>query len=52
MRSQPDKILGIKISVTAWLVYTAFGAPYIIREQFPAMSLSESGTLNVIGYFG
>jgi hypothetical protein len=41
-----------RVFAICWLVYTAFWTPYLLREHFPAFTLSESGTLNVEGYLG
>ena len=41
-----------RVFVTCWLVYTAFWTPYILREHFPALTLVESGSLNVERYLG
>jgi hypothetical protein len=40
------------VFLTCWLVYTIFWTPYIVREHFPAITISESGTLNVERYLG
>lgn len=42
----------LRVFLTCWLVYTVFWTPYIVREHFPAVALSESGSLNVERYFG
>jgi hypothetical protein len=39
-----------KVFLTAWLVYTVFWTPWIVREHFPALTLAERGTLNVEPY--
>ena len=41
-----------RVFVTCWLVYTAFWTPYLVREHFPAISLMETGSLNVERYLG
>ena len=41
-----------RVFATCWLIYTAFWTPYLLREHFPAFTLSESGTLNVERYLG
>ncbi len=41
-----------RIFLASWLTYTVFWTPYIVREHFPAMTLAESGTLNVVSYLG
>jgi hypothetical protein len=41
-----------RVFLTCWLVYTALWAPYIVREHFPAIALSERGSLNVSRYLG
>ncbi|HEY7335061.1 MAG TPA: hypothetical protein VH639_09270, partial [Bryobacteraceae bacterium] len=39
-----------RVFLTCWLVYTVFWTPWIVREHFPAVTLSERGTLNVEPY--
>ncbi|QOY86135.1 hypothetical protein [Paludibaculum fermentans] len=46
------KALAWRIFFTCWIVYTVYWAPWIIREQFPALSLAEEGTLNVARFDG
>jgi hypothetical protein len=41
-----------RVFLTCWLVYTVFWTPYLIREHFPALTLAESGSLNVERYAG
>ncbi|HLH44921.1 MAG TPA: hypothetical protein VKV74_18170 [Bryobacteraceae bacterium] len=41
-----------RVFLTCWLTYTVFWTPYIVREHFPAFTLSERGTLNVEPYLG
>jgi hypothetical protein len=44
-----------RVFFTCWITYTVFWTPYIVREHFPAITLAESGTLNVerfLGYTG
>ncbi|HEY7337356.1 MAG TPA: hypothetical protein VH639_20865, partial [Bryobacteraceae bacterium] len=41
-----------RVFLTCWLVYTVFWTPWIVREHFPAITLSELGSLNVERYFG
>jgi hypothetical protein len=41
-----------RVFLTCWLTYTVFWTPYIVREHFPAFTLSERGTLNVDQYLG
>src|SRR5579862_6793969 len=41
-----------RVFLTCWVVYTAFWAPYIVREHFPAIALVERGSLNVDRYLG
>jgi len=41
-----------RVFFTCWLVYTVFWTPYIVREHFPALTLAESGSLNVERYLG
>jgi hypothetical protein len=47
-----DRSLAVRLFFTCWLVYSVFWTPYIVREHFPAMSLAESGTLDVSRYYG
>lgn len=46
------KALAWRLFFTCWTVYTAYWAPWIIREQFPALTLAEQGTLNVARFDG
>lgn len=41
-----------RVFLTCWLIYTAFWTPYIVREHVPAITLADSGTLNVERYYG
>jgi hypothetical protein len=41
-----------RVFLTCWLTYTVFWTPFIVREHFPAMTLSERGTLNAESYLG
>ena len=44
-----------RVFFTCWITYTVFWTPYIVREHFPAITLADSGTLNVqrfLGYTG
>jgi hypothetical protein len=44
-----------RVFFTCWITYTVFWSPYIVREHFPAITLADSGTLNVqrfLGYTG
>ena len=41
-----------RVFLTCWLVYTVFWTPYLVREHFPALTLAESGSLNVERYAG
>lgn len=41
-----------RVFLTCWMVYAAFWTPYIVREHVPAITLAESGTLNVERYYG
>jgi len=36
-----------RVFFTCWITYTVFWTPYIEREHFPAITLADSGTLNV-----
>ena len=42
----------LRVFLTCWLVYTVFWTPYIVREHFPAITLAESGRLDVKQYLG
>jgi hypothetical protein len=46
------KAMTWRVFITCWLVYTAFWTPYLVREHFPAISLMETGSLNVERYLG
>ena len=53
--SRDDKLASAKpyawrVFIVCWMVYTVFWTPYIVREHFPALTLLESGTLNVERY--
>jgi hypothetical protein len=37
---------------TCWFVYAVHWTPFMIREQFPAVSLATAGTLNVARFVG
>jgi hypothetical protein len=41
-----------RVFFTCWITYTVFWTPYIVREHFPAITLAESGTLNVQRFLG
>src|ERR1700683_5418590 len=41
-----------RVFFTCWITYTVFWTPYIVREHFPAITLAESGTLNVHRFLG
>ncbi len=41
-----------KVFFTCWITYTVFWTPYIVREHFPAITLADSGTLNVQRFLG
>jgi hypothetical protein len=47
-----SRSLAVRLFVSCWLVYSVFWTPYIVREHFPAMSLSETGALDVSRYYG
>ena len=44
--------MAARIFITCWLLYTLHWAPWIVREHFPAVTLAESGTLNVARFLG
>lgn len=39
--------LGRKLFLTCWIIYALHWAPWLVREHYPAITLAESGTLNV-----
>lgn len=41
-----------RLFCTCWLIYTVHWAPFLIREQLPAITLATSGSLNVERYLG
>jgi hypothetical protein len=41
-----------RVFFTCWITFTVFWTPYIVREHFPAITLAESGTLNVQRFLG
>jgi hypothetical protein len=41
-----------RVFFTCWITYTVFWTPYIVREHFPAITLAQSGTLNVQRFLG
>jgi hypothetical protein len=41
-----------RVFFTCWITYSVFWTPYIVREHFPAITLAESGTLNVQRFLG
>lgn len=44
--------MSIRIFLTCWLLYSLHWAPWIVREHFPAVTLAESGSLNVSRFLG
>lgn len=44
--------LARRVFFTCWLVYSVYWTPWIIREHFPALTLAEHGTLNVLRFDG
>jgi hypothetical protein len=44
--------LGVRLFLTAWLVYSLHFATNIVREHYPAFALAERGTLRVDPYLG
>jgi hypothetical protein len=42
----------LRVFLTCWLVYIVFWTPYVVREHFPAITLTESGQLDVERYLG
>ncbi len=43
----PDRLPVVRLFVTCWAVFALHWAPFIVREHLPAISLAESGTLDV-----
>jgi hypothetical protein len=41
-----------RLFCTCWLIYAVHWAPFMIREQFPAVTLATRGTLNVERFVG
>jgi hypothetical protein len=41
-----------RVFFTCWITYSVFWTPYIVREHFPAITLADSGTLNVQRFLG
>ena len=41
-----------RVFFTCWITYTVFWSPYIVREHFPAITLADSGSLNVQRFLG
>jgi hypothetical protein len=41
-----------RVFLTAWIVYSFFWTPYLVREHLPAVALIERGSLNVERYVG
>jgi hypothetical protein len=41
-----------RLFCTCWLIYAVHWAPFMIREQFPAITLATAGTLNVDRFAG
>lgn len=39
-----------RVFVVCWLAFVISWAPFIVREHYPAVTLAESGTLNVARY--
>jgi hypothetical protein len=50
--SNPSMRASWRVFFTCWITYTVFWTPYIVREHFPAITLAESGTLNVQRFLG
>ena len=48
--NESRRVWSWRVFLTCWLVYTAFWAPYIVREHFPALALLERGSLDVTAY--
>ncbi|MGD0629630.1 MAG: hypothetical protein ABR987_09765 [Terracidiphilus sp.] len=40
----------IRVFLTCWVLYTVSWTPWIVREHFPAITLAESGQLDVARY--
>src|SRR5579884_2283814 len=51
-RVGPRSHMPLRVFVVCWLVYAVFWSPYIVREHFPALTLSETGSLNAHRYLG
>lgn len=49
--SQPGFPTG-RFFCTLWIIYAVHWAPFMIREQFPAITLATHGTLNVARFNG
>ena len=47
-----NRSVGVRVFLTAWLVYTAYFTPFIVREHFPAITLAEDGSFNVERFLG
>jgi hypothetical protein len=41
-----------RVFLSCWLAYSVFWTPFIVREHFPALTLTERGSLNVERYRG
>ena len=42
----------LRLFLTCWVIYAAHWAPFMIREQFPAITLATEGTMNVQRFLG
>lgn len=49
---QPGAMTGARPFFLCWLLYAVHWAPFMIREQFPAITLATAGTLNVERFVG
>jgi hypothetical protein len=42
----------MRLFLTCWLILTVHWAPFMVREEFPAITLATDGTLNVARFIG
>ncbi len=48
----PAPFPALRLFCTCWLIYAVHWAPFLIREEFPAVTLATRGTLNVERFLG
>jgi hypothetical protein len=48
----PAPFPAFRLFLTCWLIYGIHWAPWVIREQFPAITLAMAGTLDVERFHG